>query len=116
LVNRHRHKGFPRIVNKSIHYIDVHLSEKIALNDIAAHANVSAGYLSTVFSKEMHMPISEYILMKKVQESSYFITHKEYSIAEVAALYNFSSQSYYIKTFKRFMGATPGAYRSRSIR
>jgi len=111
LVRRNQTKGFPRAVRRAIHYIDAHLSEKLKLADIAKYAGTSSGYLSMVFSREMNMPLSEYILMRKIQESSYFIRRYERSMSDIAQLYGFSGQSYYISVFKRFMGVTPGEYR-----
>ncbi|GHV39124.1 hypothetical protein FACS189490_02220 [Clostridia bacterium] len=112
LVKRDKLKGHPRAVHRAIHYVDAHLTVKLKLADIARYAGVSAGYLSAVFSREMGMPLSEYILMRKIQESAYFIRNREHSAADVAHLYGFSGQSYYISVFKRFMGVTPGEYRN----
>jgi AraC-like DNA-binding protein len=60
----------------------------------------------------MQMSITDYISMRKIQESTYFVQHKGYDIADIAMLYGFSGQSYYITVFKKFIGMTPGEYRS----
>lgn len=114
LIHRKKLSGFPRVIHRAIHYIDAHLSEKLRLGDIALYSGVTPQYLSGLFSREMHMGITNYISKRKVQESTYFISHKDYSIADVAALYGFSGQSYYITVFKKFMGMTPGEYREKS--
>ncbi|MDR1806105.1 MAG: AraC family transcriptional regulator [Clostridium sp.] len=111
LIKNNRGREFSIVVHRAVQYIDSHLSERLRLADIADYAEVSPQYLSGVFSKEMRMPITNYISMRKIQESTHFISQKKYSITDVALLYGFSSQSHYIQVFKKVMGTTPGKYR-----
>jgi YesN/AraC family two-component response regulator len=114
---------FIRLIKKSIHdtvslttrrairYIDSHLSEKLALADIAAHVGVNRNYLSGLFHREMKMPLSEYVAARKIKESVYFLKYSSHAISDIATLYGFSDQSYYTAVFKKIMGVTPAAYR-----
>ncbi len=49
------------VIQKVLSYIDDHYQDRIALNDIAENAYMSASYISKLFKKSMGMNISEYL-------------------------------------------------------
>lgn len=100
-------------VMRAVHFIENRLNEKVTLSDAAAYAGVHPAYLSARFKKETGMAFGMYAAVRKIQESTYFVRHTDYSMAEIAALYGFSSQSYYITTFKKVMEMTPAQYRQK---
>lgn len=111
LVRQRLGEAYTAPVVKVMHYVENHLDAKIRLDTAAAYAGVHPAYLSARFKKETGLSFSGYIAVRKIQESSYFVRHTDYSIAQIASLYGFSSQSYYITVFKREMGKTPMEYR-----
>ncbi|MFP3156174.1 AraC family transcriptional regulator [Lachnospiraceae bacterium ZAX-1] len=113
VVQKNRKAKYSKTIQKAMNYIDFHLEEKIMLKDIAAYVGINKSYLSSRFNDEMSMSLTDYISTRKIQESTYFVAHKDYEIADIAMLYGFSGQSYYISVFKKVMGMTPGAYRAR---
>lgn len=102
----------PHIV-KCIHYIYDHLHEKIYLDDVADEIGLDPSYLSRLFRQEMGMPVSEYIMRKKIETAANMLEYAEYTPTEIANILAFSSQSYFVSVFKRFTGTTPGRYRNR---
>lgn len=115
LVKRRLEQTYSAPVMRVIHYIENRLDKKIVLDDAAEYAGVHAAYLSARFKKETGISFSYYITMRKIQESSYFVRHTDYSISQIAYLYGFSSQSYYITLFKKVMEMTPMEYRRRFV-
>lgn len=57
------------LVLKAMDYISIHLHSRIFLQDVADATAVSAPHLSRQFQKEMHVSISEYIAIKKIDKS-----------------------------------------------
>ena len=55
------------LVLKAMDYISIHLHSRIFLQDVADAAAVSAPHLSRLFQAEVHLSISEYIAIKKVE-------------------------------------------------
>ncbi len=102
----------PHIV-KCVHYIYDHLHEKIYLEDLADDAGIDPSYLSRLFKQEMGMPVSEYIMRKKVETAANMLKYAEYTPTEIANILAFSSQSYFVSVFKRYLGTTPGKYRNK---
>lgn len=115
LVKKRLEQTYSAPVMRAIHYIENHLDKKISLEKTAEYVGVHAVYLSARFKKETGTSFSNYIVMRKIQESSYFVRHTDYAISQIAYLYGFSSQSYYITSFKKVMGMRPMEYRQRFV-
>ncbi len=111
LVRQRLEASYSAPVVKVMHYVENHLDAKLYLGAAAAYAGVHPAYLSARFKRETGLPFTAYAAMRKIQESSYFVRHTDYSVSQIASLYGFSGQSYYITTFKRVMGMTPAEYR-----
>ena len=99
------------LVLKAMDYISIHLHSRIFLQDIADAAAVSAPHLSRLFQAEVHLSISEYIAIKKVEAAKNLLQYTEHTAASISSLLSFSSQSYFIKVFQKYVGMTPKEYR-----
>lgn len=116
LVKKYRGKSYSTPVRRALHYIDSHLEKNIQLSDVAEYAKVHPNHLSKRFRQETGSTLTGYTAARKIHEASYFVLHTNYPMAEIASLYGFSSQSYFIHSFKKVMGMPPGEYRNhRSI-
>jgi len=102
---------FSPVIRNTMTYIVNHLSDKLTLKDIADNVYVHPNYLSALFKKEVGISLFQYIIKRRVEESTYFLKYSNESIADIAAFYQFCNQSYYIKMFNKYMGISPNAYR-----
>ncbi len=103
---------FSSPVIEAIDYIHTRLGDKISLRDVATHVGLHPAYLSKKFKQETSKNITDYINLCKVEESIWFVRNTPHSIAEIAAMYGFSSQGYYITIFHKCIGITPGEMRA----
>ncbi|WP_313801847.1 helix-turn-helix domain-containing protein [Cytobacillus sp.] len=94
-------------------YIYNHLYGDISLDHLAELCHLSPNYLSSLFKKEVGIPISEFIQQLRIDEAKKLLDLTNYSIAEIGTFLNFNDQSYFIKTFKKHTGLTPKQYRKR---
>ncbi|PEL11146.1 helix-turn-helix domain-containing protein [Bacillus sp. AFS017336] len=94
------------------HYIYDHLYDDITLDHLAEMSRLSPNYLSSVFKKEVGIPISEYIQRQRIDESKKLLQLTNYSISDIGTSLNFNDQSYFIKIFKKYTGLTPKQFRS----
>lgn len=115
LVNARLETAYSVSITRVMHYIENNLNKKVTLSTAAAYADIHPAYLSARFKQETGWDFSGFVSLRKIQESTYFVRHTHYSMSQIALLYGFSSQSYYITTFKRIMGMTPKEYRSRYL-
>ncbi len=99
-------------VVKAIDFIKGHIYQKVGINEIAEHLGISVPYLSRLFKSETGENISEYIIKRKVETSLIMLKYSNKSIAEISVELNFSSQSYFTKVFKKYVGLTPKDYKN----
>lgn len=95
----------------AVDYIICHLHGRILLEDAANHLKISPAYLSRLFKKETGISFGEYVNKQKIEEASSLLLYTEYSDTEISNLLGFSSQSYFIKIFKKYKNTTPRKYK-----
>lgn len=105
-----------RPVAQCLDHIYNHLHRPISLQDLADLTGLSPSYLSTLFKEEMGQPVSDYIMSKKMEAARNMLKYSDESYAEISTILNFSSQSHFIRVFKKYNGDTPKQYRERNYR
>ncbi len=96
---------------KMIEYLHTYYSSKFSLSDMATHSNVSRGECCRYFKKMMHMTISDYLMEYRVSKAVELLESSDISISEISETVGFSSQSYFIESFKKKTRLSPLAYR-----
>ncbi len=94
-------------------YIYNHLHEVITVKILAETAGLNPSYLSTLFKKETGQTVSGYILSKRMEAAQNMLRFTDYSCADIAATLAFSSQSHFIRAFKKATGQTPREFRNK---
>ena len=112
LVNSIKTNKYSRPILNAINYIDKHLCDDIKIKDIAKVSYLNPSYLSNLFHKETNIKLSDWIMNKRINEAAFSVANTNEDIADIAFLYKFCSQSYFVKCFKKIMGVTPGEYRN----
>ncbi len=98
-------------VRRCLHYIHIHLHQKISLEDLSKEVYMSKEYISFLFKKEMGLSVSKYIMTKKL-DAALSDLKQGASISKVSYDYNFCSQTHFIQSFKKYYGCTPRQYLS----
>ena len=104
---------YSKQVIRVIDYMTAHLHSKVTLDDVAERLGLSPSYLSRLFKSETGMNFSSYLNKLKIQEASSLLMHTHYTDLEIANILGFSSQSYFIKIFRQYMGVTPREYKEK---
>lgn len=100
-------------INEALNYIYTYINERITIEDIAKHLELSESYLSRLFKKEVGVSISDYIREQKVERAKNLLRHSDFSLIDIANHLSFSSQSHFIQVFKTQTGMTPKAFRDK---
>ncbi|NMM93164.1 helix-turn-helix domain-containing protein [Bifidobacterium oedipodis] len=98
-------------VAECLDYIHYHLHERITVPILAEHVHLNPTYLSELFAKEIGMPISRYVTDKRMEAARNMLRYSQYSLAEIAQILAYHSQSHFTKVFREHTGMTPGEYR-----
>lgn len=101
------------IVSQCLQYIHNHIHSKITISDLAKHCNLSNRTITRHFSEHYHIPVSEYILLQKLKEAAFMLTHSNFSLIEISHQLAFSSQSHFSVAFKAKYNYTPQQYRDK---
>lgn len=114
-VNKHNqyNKNNSKFVNKIIKYIRNHISESVKTSDIAEYLGKSRGGLTTEFKKQTGMNLSDFIMLKKIQEAEELLYSTDKSIVSISSYLGFSSQSHFCNAFKKIKDITPTEYRNK---
>lgn len=99
----------PRIIRKCIQYIAAHTHENITLEQLAEGSEYSKEYIAKLFRKHMGISVSDYIRKTRIDEAKQLLRQGK-SCGEVACILNYTSQSYFIRQFKKQTGITPKLY------
>ena len=107
---------FSKPIVQCMEYIDIHLHVPIELEDLANHVHLSKTYLSTLFKKETKISISDYILNRRISSAKSMLRYSNYSTSQISEILSFSTQSYFIKCFRKIEGMTPKEYQKMHYR
>lgn len=102
---------YSTVVEETIRYIHIHLHEKITLEGAAEAVKISPCHLSRVFKKETSVSFVDYIQKERAKAAGYMLIYSPYTASEISEYLYFSTQSYFIKIFRKYMGMTPAKYR-----
>jgi len=103
------------IVQRGIDYIEDHLQESLALDEIAEAASMSLPNLYRMFYAMTGHPIKEYIRKRRTSEAAIALRHTFLPMIEIGFNFGFETYQTFIKTFKRNTGLTPGQYRQSDL-
>ncbi len=99
----------PRI-REAVAHIRRHLGGKLRVGEVARRCGMSESRFIHLFSKEMGVPFSSYVLNLRVEEAKRLLVHPGARISEVAATLGFHDQSHLCAAFKRIVGMSPRCF------
>lgn len=108
-----RSANLSRPMTECLNYIYSHLKERITVKDLAEYTSNSASYISRLFKEELGTSTSDYIRSAKLEASKNLLKFSDYSLAEIANYFSFTSQSHFCQLFQKETGLTPKKYREK---
>lgn len=101
-----------KAVRRVREYLIEAYARNVSLEDLAKMANLSPYHLHRVFTREVGMPPHAFQTQVRISRAKVLLNEGK-PLHEVAAETGFADQSHFTREFKRYLGLTPGAYRSR---
>ena len=105
---KHPPKWLLRVVER----LNEEFTENLSTEALATEARVHPVHLASVFRRFYHETVGEYVQKLRVAHASRLLLDKKTPLSEIAYSAGFSDQSHFTRTFKRFVGTTPGAFRN----
>lgn len=98
-------------VNKVIMFINDELENDLTVESIANKFHISTSHLSRIFREHVGITLVEYLNVRRVEESQYYLRHTNKSITSISEQFHFCNQSYFTRIFKKYTGVTPKHFR-----
>ncbi|MEG0395842.1 MAG: response regulator [Oscillospiraceae bacterium] len=91
-------------------YVLEHSDQRIMLQELASHVNLSPSYLSGAFKKEYGQTLVEFINEIKIKRAREIIRDEKCKVYELSYRLGFENSYYFTKVFKKYAGMTPKQY------
>ncbi len=98
-------------IGYALDYIREHFNEEIVINDLAARLDMSPGYFSSMFKKEVHQSTMQYITGLRIERAREYLERTDQSVAVIAKSVGYEDSQYFFRVFKKATGMTPLQYR-----
>jgi AraC family transcriptional regulator len=103
ITGRHR-----RIVTD---YVDMHLTEAIAVAELARLVGLSESHFARAFKQTLGMAPHRFIVERRLERGKRMLADTDDSIAQIAAACGFADQAHFARAFAKAFGASPSALR-----
>lgn len=101
------------VFNHIIEYLNKNYSEKITLEDLSRHFNLSKNYICNLFSKYYHTTLTGFITELRMKAAAEKICDKSILIKEIAFACGYSSYVHFFKVFREYYGISPKQMREK---
>lgn len=101
-------------IKDMLNYIQAHYSEELNVRQIAESGMVSESECLRCFHQVISTTPLQYVRQFRLQKAAELLEETDGTVAEVGAECGFPDTSYFIKSFRRWKGCTPGEYRRQS--
>ena len=102
-------------IQKTVDYIEEHMTEEIKIEQLAETAGLSPFYFQRLFTRLVKKPVGEYIKLRRLAWAADSLKHENTRIIDTALYYGFSSHANFSRAFKEIYGITPEEYRTTGV-
>lgn len=108
-------KSSHHLAQKAAQYIDTHYMENLNVDNIADVVHLSAGYLMTIFKKELGISINSYLISKRMERAKELLLEDNLKIYEIAHEVGYTNTTFFSSTFRNQTGLSPKQYKAQYI-
>ena len=92
-------------------FIEHNYTGALTLKQLSASVSMSPKYFCRFFSEMTHQTPMDYLNRQRIERACYEISTTDDSITDIAYRNGFNDLSYFIRTFKKYKGTSPGKYK-----
>ena len=100
------------IVEKVKTYIHGNYKNRISLDQLSSHVNVSKFHLLRLFKKHSGVSPYEYIINYRISLSKILLKERDYNVGEASIEVGYNDVNNFIRDFKKYIGTTPLKYKN----
>jgi len=110
LVKNYAFKDYSKTIRMVVNYIHLHLDEDLSLSVLAEHFGKNATTLSSAFTKEVGMNVTNFIHRTRIEKAIHLFNTTKMSVSDVAVSVGFQDFAYFSRLFKKQIGCSPREY------
>jgi AraC-like DNA-binding protein len=95
-----------------MHFIHENLTDKILVNHLCRKAYLSRNHFFRWFKEQFGVTPVDYINQERIKLAKQLLADQQKSITGISSLCGFTDVNYFVRTFKKMEGITPGAYQA----
>lgn len=92
--------------------LDMHIYQRLRIDDFCREMQYSKSYLSRLFKEECGCTMQEYVISKKIKEAKSLIRENLYNFTQISDMLCFSNPLYFSRVFKEKTGMSPSEYKN----
>ena len=93
-----------------VEFIEKNYASPLTLSQLSESVSMSPKYFCRFFSEMTHQTPMDYLNRQRIEQACYELSTTGDSITDIAYRSGFNDLSYFIRTFKKYKGTTPGRY------
>jgi AraC-like DNA-binding protein len=94
-------------------YVEEHLSEPIAVRDLAGLFGLSESRFFNAFRQQVGMTPGDFVTRLRLRHAQGYLIDSAGSITDIAMRCGFSTSQYFARRFRQYVGTTPSEFRRR---
>jgi AraC family L-rhamnose operon regulatory protein RhaS len=98
-------------VDPIVLYLHTHYQKKITIAELTKRFHTNRTTLSERFRKATGMPVMAYLIQLRINLAATMLRDTGLLVTEIRQRVGFSDDSHFRRTFRKYMGASPGEYR-----
>ncbi len=99
------------VIEDTHKYIIENLDKNLSLDEISERAGFSATHFARLFKKRYGMPVTEYIISRRIAGAQMLLATTQMPIKNIAHQSGFTDQLYFSRIFRKKLHITPGDFR-----
>lgn len=101
---------FPKL-RRAMEFITENLSSDLRLEQIASQIEISPFHFARLFRKSLGQSPYQYLLQQRIAIAKVLLRNPSLSVQEIAMQTGWNSPVNFVRAFRQWVGATPGAWR-----
>jgi AraC family transcriptional regulator len=101
----------PWQINRIFTHIENNLGSNLKAGDLASVIRLSQAHFFRCFKSSVGISPAQYIAQRRIELARQLMTRTDQSLTQIALACGFCDQAHFTKVFRRWVGATPYAWR-----
>lgn len=110
-----KRKSFSKEISVALLFIEENYFRDLSLSEIAGHVNLSGGYFSSLFKKELNMSFVEYLNNFRIEKAKELLVNTYLKAYEIAEKVGFGDETYFSRVFKKNTGMSIQEYKKKRL-